>query len=106
MRFVIGRSDPNDAYAALYHDDRGVCREYAMTFDGGNWTLNREDPDMHRRFVAEVEQDRILGRWEASDDQAQTWHKDFDLTYERTGAHPTGDRRFRAGQAVPASKST
>jgi len=39
MSLVLGRSDPNDAYIALYHDDRGVCREYAMTFDGGQWTL-------------------------------------------------------------------
>jgi hypothetical protein len=83
MRLVIGRSDPHDAYIALYHDDRGVCREYAMTFGEGHWTLTREDPDMHQRFIAEVEQDRILGRWEASDDHGRTWRKDFDLTYLR-----------------------
>jgi hypothetical protein len=84
MTLVLGRSDPNDAYLALYHDDRGVCREYAMTFDGGHWTMTREDPDMHQRFIADVETDRILGRWEASEDQGKTWRKDFDLTYERT----------------------
>ena len=84
MRLVLGRSDPNDAYIALSHDDRGVCREFAMTFDGGHWTLSREDPDMHQRFIADVEKDRILGRWEASDDKGRTWRKDFDLTYERT----------------------
>ncbi|MPZ62785.1 MAG: hypothetical protein GEU93_16125 [Propionibacteriales bacterium] len=84
MSLVLGRSDPNNAYIALYHDDRGVCREYAMTFDGGHWTMTREDPDMHQRFIADVETNRILGRWEASEDQGQTWRKDFDLTYERT----------------------
>jgi hypothetical protein len=84
MSLVVGRSDPNNAYIALYHDDRGVCREYAMVFDGGHWTLTREDPDMHQRFIADVETDRILGRWEASEDQGKTWRKDFDLTYERT----------------------
>jgi hypothetical protein len=26
MSLVLGRSDPNNAYIALYHDDRGVCR--------------------------------------------------------------------------------
>jgi hypothetical protein len=83
MSLVLGRSDPNDAFVALYQDDRGVCRQYAMTFDGGRWTLTREDPDMHQRFIAEVEQDRILGRWEASEDQGKTWRKDFDLTFER-----------------------
>ena len=83
MGFVLGRSDPRDAYVALYHDDRGVCRQYAMTFDGGRWTMWREDPDMHQRFIADVETDLILGRWEASDDEGTTWRKDFDLTYER-----------------------
>ena len=38
---------------------------------------------MHQRFVADVEPDRIRGRWEASEDQGRTWRKDFDLTYER-----------------------
>jgi hypothetical protein len=83
MSFVIGRSDPNDVYVVLYQDARGVCRQYAMTFDGGHWTMSREDPDFHQRFVAEVDKDRILGRWEASEDLGRTWRKDFDLTFER-----------------------
>jgi hypothetical protein len=83
MSLVIGRSDPNDAYVALYHDDRGVCRQFAMTFDSGHWTMTREDPDFHQRFIADVEQDRIRGHWEASEDQGRTWRKDFDLTFER-----------------------
>jgi hypothetical protein len=83
MSLVIGRSDPDDAYVVLYQDDRGVCRQYAMTFDGGQWTMSREDPDMHQRFIADVEKDRILGRWEASEDEGKTWRKDFDLTFER-----------------------
>jgi hypothetical protein len=84
MTLVLGRSDPNDAYVALYHDDRGVCREYAMVFDGGHWTMTREDPDMHQRFISDVETDRVVGRWEASEDQGRTWRKDYDVTYERT----------------------
>jgi hypothetical protein len=83
MSFVIGRSDANDAYVALYHDDRGVCRQFAMTFDGGHWTMTREDPDFHQRFIADVEKDRIRARAEASEDQGKTWRKDFDLTFER-----------------------
>jgi hypothetical protein len=83
MDLVIGRSDPNDAYVALYEDDRGVCRQYAMTFGGGHWTMSRADPDFHQRFVADVAEDRILGRWEMSEDQGRTWRKDFDLTFER-----------------------
>jgi hypothetical protein len=83
VSLVIGRSDANDVYVVLYQDGRGVCRQFAMTFDGGHWTMTREDPDFHQRFIADVEKDRILGRWEASEDQGETWRKDFDLTYER-----------------------
>ena len=54
-----------------------------MTFDGGRWMMSRADPDFHQRFVADVENDRILGRWEASEDAGKTWRKDFDLTFER-----------------------
>ena len=45
MVLVLGRSDARDAYTALYHDERGVCRVFAMDFDGARWTLLREDPD-------------------------------------------------------------
>lgn len=83
MGLVLGRSDANDRFVALYQDGRGVCREFAMTFDGGRWTLIREDPDFHQRFVAEVEQDRIVGRWEASEDRGTSWRKDFDITFDR-----------------------
>jgi hypothetical protein len=83
MHLVFGRSDPNDRFVALYHDDRGVCREFAMTFDGGHWTMTREDPDFHQRFIAHVEENRVSGRWEASEDQGETWRKDFDLTFDR-----------------------
>jgi hypothetical protein len=83
MVLVLGRSDANDAYTALYHDERGVRRVYAMTFEGADWILSREDPDMFQRFVAEVGPDRIAGRWEASDDRGSTWRKDFDLVFER-----------------------
>lgn len=81
---VIGRSDANDAYVVLYHDERGVCREFAMTFGDGRWTMTREDPDFHQRWIADVERDRVLGRWEASEDAGRTWRKDFDLTLVRT----------------------
>jgi hypothetical protein len=83
MVLALGRSDTNDTYTALYHDERGVCRVYTMSFDDSHWNLTREDPDMHQRFVADVEPDRITGRWEASDDQGETWRKDFDLIFDR-----------------------
>jgi hypothetical protein len=83
MILVPGRDDSHDAYTALYHDERGVCRVFAMTFDGDGWLLSRQDLDMFQRFVAGVEPDRIVGRWEASDDQGATWRKDFDLIFTR-----------------------
>ena len=83
MVLVLGRSDAQDAYTALYHDERGVCRVFAMTFDGTRWTLDREDTDMYQRFVADVGPDRIAGRWEASEDQGATWRKDYDLIFDR-----------------------
>lgn len=83
MSLVLGRSDPNDVYVALYQDDRGVCRQFVMTFDSRFWTLTREDPDFYQRFIVDIENDRILGRWEASEDRGKTWRKDFDLTFER-----------------------
>ncbi len=82
---VFGRSDANDRDVAIYHDGRGVCRIFEMTFGDGQWTLTREDPDFHQRFIATVEADRIEGRWEASEDAGATWRKDFDLIFERAG---------------------
>ena len=80
---VFGRSDPNEAYLLLYHDERGVSRVFRMTFGDGQWTLLREDPDFYQRFIADVQADRISGRWEMSGDKGKTWRKDFDLIFER-----------------------
>jgi hypothetical protein len=81
--YVIGRSDANDRFVALYQDDRGVCREFAMTLEDGHWDMLREDPDFHQRFVADFTEDRILSRAEASEDEGKTWRKDFDFTFVR-----------------------
>ena len=81
--WVIGRSDAREQLVLLYHDDRGVLRVFDMAFGDGKWTLTREDPDFHQRFIATVADDRIDGRWEASEDAGATWRKDFDLIFER-----------------------
>ena len=83
MVLVLGRSDAQDRYTALYHDERVVCRVFDMTFDGSSWILSREDPDMFQRFIADVEPGHISGHWEASDDHGSTWRKDFDLYFDR-----------------------
>jgi hypothetical protein len=81
--WVIGRSDAREQLVLLYHDERGVLRVFDMTYADGQWTLVREDPDFHQRFIATVKPDRIDGRWEASEDAGATWRKDFDLIFER-----------------------
>jgi hypothetical protein len=81
--WVIGRNDPREQLVMLYHDERGVLRVFDMTFGDGEWTLEREDPDFHQRFIATVAMDRIDGRWEASEDAGKSWRKDFDLIFER-----------------------
>lgn len=81
--FVLGRSDPNEQLVALYHDPRPTSRVFRMTFTEDEWTMLRQDPDFHQRFVANVTPHRIDGRWEASEDRGATWRKDFDLIFER-----------------------
>jgi hypothetical protein len=81
--FVFGRSDANSELFVLYHDPRPTSRLFRMTVADRLWTLLREDPDFHQRFVATVSQDRVDGRWDASEDQGASWRKDFDLIFER-----------------------
>jgi hypothetical protein len=81
--WVIGHSDSEERYVVLYHDGRGVCRVFDMTFADGEWTMDRADPDFHQRFIASVEANRILSRFEASEDEGKTWRKDFDMIFER-----------------------
>lgn len=71
MPMVFGHSSATDSYHALYHDEPGMDRLFAMTFDGATWTLLREDDDFYQRWTAEVSADRISGLWQASDDAAR-----------------------------------
>jgi hypothetical protein len=80
---VIGYSTPQEQYHMLYHDDRGVARLFAMEATEDHWSLLREDSDFHQRFEASLEPDRIVGAWEASEDEGKTWRKDFDLVFDR-----------------------
>lgn len=80
---VIGHSDPAARYYMLYHDDRGVARLFEMGFDGERWNLLRENADFYQRFDARIDGDRIIASWEASEDEGETWRKDFDLLFER-----------------------
>lgn len=101
--FVLGRSDATDQLVALYHDPRPTSRLFRMTFAGGDWTLHREDPDFHQRFVATVAADRIQGRWDASEDDGATWRKDFDLVFERVVPPGASGRRTDTASRVMAA---
>ena len=84
--WVIGRSDSHEQLTVLYHDDRGECRVFRMTYDDdGAWVMERADPDFHQRILGTLSGDRIEGRTEASEDEGKTWRKDFDLIWKRTG---------------------
>jgi hypothetical protein len=39
--------------------------EVTKNAEHGAPSPRRQDPDFHQRFVAEVQPDRIVGRWEA-----------------------------------------
>lgn len=82
---TVGRNEDRDDFTALYADERGVSRVYAMTFSGGDWTQQRADPGFHQRFDARLSDDgrRIDGAWSKSHDDGRTWEHDFDVTYER-----------------------
>ncbi len=84
VRAVIGLDDTTLEVVMLYADARGVFRIYRGTLTDESWRLERAAPDFHQRFIGDVEKNRISGRWEASEDQGETWRKDFDLTFDRT----------------------
>jgi hypothetical protein len=80
---AIGRDDHTGELTMLYADARGVCRRYAMTFDGARWTLeSRPGETFFQRFAATVGADEITGAWERSGDGA-AWEKDFDVLLRR-----------------------
>ncbi len=80
---AFSRNEPRDAFLALYNDDRGVSRVFAMTFAEGEWTLLREDPDFHQRLVIRIGPDRLDWSAEASEDAGRTWRTDLDYIFVR-----------------------
>ncbi|HEU4321239.1 MAG TPA: hypothetical protein VFS66_14305 [Acidimicrobiia bacterium] len=83
--FVFGRSDANDRLVVLYGDERAVQRVFDLSIDGGSWVMSRADPDFHQKILARIEGDRMIGEADASDDEGETWRKDFELIWERVG---------------------
>jgi hypothetical protein len=83
---IMGCDAANGTYHQLYSDDRGVCRVYEMSIDGGVWKLWREGEPFAQRFTGKISDDgnRIDGRWEAKK-AGDDWETDFDLIYTRVG---------------------
>lgn len=79
---VIGFDDHSNRWSMAYHDERGVSRLYAMTFDGETWTLTGRPKDFHQRFDARIDGDRVDAVWKRSDD-GEAWTDDFAVTYLR-----------------------
>ena len=88
---MIGADPENDGqYLQHYFDTRGVARVYRMSFEGGVWKLDRDEPDFSpldfaQRYTGTLSDDvrTIAGRWEICHD-GKTWEHDFDLTYTKT----------------------
>lgn len=76
---------------------RGVARIFEMEFTESWLSLLREDSDFHQRFEAQISEDRIEGRWEASEDEGKTWRRDFDLLFEQSRWNPRFDEAAISG---------
>jgi hypothetical protein len=83
---LIGLDDSDGVFTMLYSDARDVFRVYRMTLADGVWRQWREAPGFHQRFTGTITGDgtAIDAVWENSPD-GETWRKDFDLTFRRTG---------------------
>ena len=67
---VIGVDDESGEFSMLYGDARGVHRVYRMTLAGETWTIWRESPGLHQRYVGRFGDDgaTITGGWHSSED--------------------------------------
>jgi hypothetical protein len=88
---VVAYDPATPGYTRHFFDSNGAVRLYAMTFDGGRWTLTRTKPDFSaldaaQRYIGAFSDDgtAVRGTWESSQD-GQRWTKDFDLAYVRIG---------------------
>ena len=89
MSVISAAGAPEGQWLQHYFDSRGVCRVYAMTFDGTTWTLVRETHDFSdlrfdQRFVGTLSEDgsRIDGHWDMRHPGGD-WEPDFALGYSR-----------------------
>jgi len=83
---IVGVDDDSGEFSMLYADARDVSRVYRMTLTDGVWTVWRETPGFHQRYIGRFSADgtSITGGWESSQDGA-SWSPDFELDYRKVG---------------------
>lgn len=81
---VFGLDDTTENFSMLYADARGVFRVYQMTLADDVWTMWRNVPGFHQRFIGTFVDDgnTIEARWDGSRD-GSNWELDFHVTYAR-----------------------
>jgi hypothetical protein len=81
---VIGVMKGESDLSMQYFDSRGVHRVYAVGFDGGELTLERDKPGFARRLSATMSDDgsTLAGVWQLNED-GQGYRDDLAFTYRR-----------------------
>src|SRR5262245_7746888 len=81
---VIGVMEGEDELWMQYFDSRGVHRVYAIGFDGGELTMERDDPAFAQRATAKLSDDgsTLAGVWQLSQDGAG-YEDDLAFRYRR-----------------------
>src|SRR3954451_7027707 len=86
---VIAPHADREGWTQHYFDSRGVVRLYAMTFDGREWTLRREQEDFSplpfaQRYTGRFDDDgRGIPGPRGTSRYGGRWELDFELTYLR-----------------------
>jgi hypothetical protein len=81
---VIGHDDSLERCTMLYSDERGVCRIYQMSLEGGVWKMWRDAPGFSQHMTGTLSSDGNTITWhgELSRD-GSTWEQDLDVTFRR-----------------------
>ncbi|HEY3008499.1 MAG TPA: hypothetical protein VGJ63_10625 [Micromonosporaceae bacterium] len=81
---IVGLDDTSQNFSMLYADARGVFRVYQMTLADDVWTMWRNAPGFHQRFIGTFVDagNTIEARWDRSGD-GSSWELDFYVTYTR-----------------------
>ena len=85
---IMGATQPDGGLAKHYFDSRGVHRLFAMTFDGGVWTLFRkaagpDDFDQSTNYVFSADGRTITSQSDRTEPGAHDMKPDFMVTYTR-----------------------